>query len=467
MLESQPITLIVSNDPQPAPKKTVQKSGDTFLRLKCDKSHAFVGEKIHGTLTFYTADSGVTLQSLIEPDQMSALGLTIKQKAGPITGNEVINSIEYRYAMWEWDFYPSKAGTLILPAYGADYIKAQAQGMFSFFFNQGQQKRVYSNACTLMVESLPQGNSADNFIGIIKEFLLAITPMSAPIGDGMALTITITGQGDFDKIGFLELQNIPESLKWYQSKQSDHASKNSKELETHIIEYVLQGLKPGTWQIPAQELTYFDTLQKKYKTITTIPVSVSIIGNIPIASTSKTTKPSINATTTSLDEILPLHPEGPWIAQPAVYLPWHLFWIITALLTLIWILAVLFLYKSRWPLIFTRSSSGKKIYQQARTAVAHAKKTDDYARIYHAFIAIFASQTGKDPAQICPTQIEQILLEKGLSLQAVQDWHEFFSTLSQAVYYQKPADAYHFDTIRNQAVYWIDILEKLSRRNPQ
>ena len=49
--------------------------------------------------------------------------------------------------------------------------------------------------------------------------------------------------------------------------------------------YVIQGLEEGTFTIPAQELTFFDTLSKSYKTLTSQPLSVTITPGTPSIST--------------------------------------------------------------------------------------------------------------------------------------------------------------------------------------
>ena len=41
-------------------------------------------------------------------------------------------------------------------------------------------------------------------------------------------------------------------------------------------EYVVQGLKPGTFTIPAQSIRFFDTNSRQYKTLKTEPLTITV-----------------------------------------------------------------------------------------------------------------------------------------------------------------------------------------------
>ena len=42
----------------------------------------------------------------------------------------MINGTEHRYAQWEWDICPKKAGVQVIPAYALDYTTQTTRPLF-------------------------------------------------------------------------------------------------------------------------------------------------------------------------------------------------------------------------------------------------------------------------------------------------------------------------------------------------
>ena len=62
------------------------------------------------------------------------------------------------------------------------------------------------------------------------------------------------------------LTKVPDSFKWYDSKNYMTDATQSG-FSAKVFEYILQGLKPGEYEIPPQEFAYFDVNSKTYKKI--------------------------------------------------------------------------------------------------------------------------------------------------------------------------------------------------------
>lgn len=467
VVESKPITVTVAQEQKTTEvkKQTSNKPLPSFLRLTCDKDKVVVGEKINCMLTFYTADQAVSMQGLNEPEQNDPQLFTIKAKQGPITGNQMINGVEHRFAQWQWQLYPNKAGSFTIPAYAADYITQTSNNMFSIFFGRNETKRVYSNTLRITVDPLPSHKEPISYIGVINDFSAKINPTTAKIGEGIVLTLTLTGTGDPEKIAFVSLQNIPEGLKWYESKQVNENSNSDQNITNHNMEYIIQALQAGDFQIPSQTIHYFDTTDRTFKTRKTIPLSL----RIHVANNSDTNQTKINEITTNnapldIDDIRPLHQEGPWHAQMPRIIPWHWYWILIGLLTLTSLLITLITIKPNiYATIIKQFKRNSSSYALARTKIRLADQIKQYASFYNIFTNLLACHMGIEPAAVTPENIHNMLLQSGLSRDALNDWQQFFSQIAELSFYHPTYDQIYYNQLTQNALYWIDVLEKLPR----
>ena len=473
IVESEPISVTVANEQKSIETKrnADSKSKASYLRLTGNKEKVTVSERVHCTLTFYTADPLVSLQSLIEPDQSSFTGFTIKNKIGPITGNQTVNGTEHRYAQWNWDIYPSKSGTLVIPAYAADYNTQSNNNMFAFLFSHNDIKRIYSNTITVTVDPLPHSTIKPVLIGSVTQFSARIEPAHAHVAEGMVLTLSITGDGDLENVHMLPLVGLPEHLKWYESKQHDEPSKIDPTLTTHSMEYIVQALQPGDYQIPAQEINYYDTQARSHKSRKTNAIHIHITGTAAPQSSKNISEQDSTEIETSLalennDEIRPLALEGAWSARPIRMIPWPFFWLLISIITIGWLLFTLLTTNQSWLYNqIARWNANISIYSKARKQISYAHSTGNYAAFYTIFMNLLAKHFNKDAAQLSPELVEELLHASGLSVQAIQDWKLFFTRIAESGFYKHSKDPYFYSNLYEQALYWLDIIEKLPRRN--
>ncbi len=473
IIESEPLQITVAQEQKTveAKRNSDSKSKSSFLRLTCNKNIVTVGERAQCTLTFYTADQLVSLQTLIEPDQSSINGFIIKNKTGPITGNQTINGTQHRYAQWSWDIIPTKPGTIVIPAYAADYNTQTNNNMFALFFKNNDLKRTYSNTISLTANPLPSNTSKPMLIGSVTQFSAKIEPGRARVGEGMVLTLSLTSDGDLDAMQMIPLVGMPEQLKWYESKAYDEPSKADPTFTSHSMEYIVQALQPGDYQIPAQEITYFDTRDRAYKTCKTNQLSVTITGTAP--NSKKTGENQNMKIETALaiettDEIKPIAQYGPWTAQPLRLVPWQLYWLLTAIMTIAWLLFILITTNQSWLYKrVARWNSNISLYSRARKQIKDAHTAGNYSAFYTIFINLLAAHYGLETAQVSPEIIEEKLRASGLSAQALQDWKLFYTRIAESGFYKQSSDPYWHSHLYEQALYWIDIIEKLPRRNLQ
>ncbi|GMU19743.1 MAG: hypothetical protein AMXMBFR12_09350 [Candidatus Babeliales bacterium] len=460
-LESNSISVTVSDQQKSTGSRTQKAAAQApTLKLICDKTNVYVGQKINCELSFYTSDPTTVLQSIIEPEQTAASGLVFKNKQNqPTTGTQKINGVEYRFARWNFQIVPTKAGTLVLPAYAAQYTSNAHQPMLSFFFHH-DAKKVYSNTVPLEVQSLPPCVRAPSFIGTINQFYAQINPNHARVGEGMVLAIHITGQGDFESVGMLPIA-LPEQLKWYESKH--YYTPASAEFGTYTMEYIVQALQPGTITIPTQDFFYFDTDTKRYKTISTAPIIITITGT-PISEPASTSFQSSIDTSATIDPLAPLNLNDPIQAKQSHIVPWPVFWALIALSSIIWLLCVAFsIKKDLFARTFNLFRKKTSPYIRARARIKAAYTQKQYSAYYAVINQVFSERLGIPSAQLNQQIIENSLAQDGLSAQAIADWRLFYTEISEFSFYKANLDAQYYQQLTQKILYWVDILEKLPR----
>ncbi len=452
-IESVPISVTVGDQQKSSGAHSGNRSNQApFMKLTCDKTSAYVGEKINAQLMFYTADATTVLQSVVEPDNLANAPFTIKNKQGqPVTGTQTINGIEYRFARWEFQIYPKQAGALLIPAYSALYHSPSHQPMLSFFFHN-DTKRANSNTLTINVQPLPHSYRTPAFIGTVYEYSARINPTQGRVGEGIVLTLAINGDSDFEQMGMVPL-NLSEQWKWYESKKY-YASDGA-----YTMEYIIQAGQPGNLAIPAQELFYFDTHEKKYKKISTQPLAVSITGTAaaPAALTiPEDLQPVSNPAALAPNEI------SPTLGRSFPALAWPLFWACMLILFALWAIIVLITLKKDLVItLFKKIIPQKSPCAIARMQIASAYARKEYGSWYATMNTLLAQRLNQ--AQVAPDIIENSLLQDGLSASAIADWRLFYAELAESSFYSPKLDTKYYKELAQKIGYWIDVLEKLPR----
>ena len=341
--------------------------------------------------------------------------------------------------------------------------------MFSFLFTHNDLKRTYSNTAAITVNPLPIYGTKPALIGSITQFTAKIEPAHAHVGEGIVLTLSVTSDGDFDAMQMFPLIGVPEQLKWYESKQHDEPTKFDPLFSTHTMEYIVQALEPGDYQIPAQEIMYFDTRDRAYKTKKTNELSISITGS-PSTQSKKNAlgQPAIEIATAvavDIDDIKPIAHDGPWSAQPIRMIPWQFFWLLISMMTIAWLLFILLATNRAWLSKLFGRNRRASIYSKARKQIKQAHSSANYAALYTIFMNLLAEHYGIEKAAISPETIEENLRNSGLSEHALHEWKLFYARIAESGYYKQSSDPYWYSNLYEQALYWLDVIEKLPRRN--
>lgn len=444
---------------QSAQQKKNQKEVKAFVRLTVDSDRVVVGQKIHATLRFYYQDAGLTLTNIGQPDLTH---FDIQEMGKPIGGTAEVNGGQYRYAEWHWDMYPKQAGELVIPAYSADYefpVHDNNRFFGSFFMMMGtrsERKRVYSNAVKVAVDPLPYSPNTVHAIGSFESITASISPAIAKEGEGMVMALEICGEGNMHTLQMPRLI-MPAELKYYDSHSCVIEPRNEDELPRKKSEFIVQGMKIGDWEIPAQEFTYFDVKKHAYVTLRTSPLAVTIQA---LSHKHNEQMNMISATPPIVpvngEHILPLHSSKVWYpVSERDPLPWSLFYLFMFAPLIFYGFSHVRHYVPR--LYYPLTSLRRRAYRTARKKIIRCAQQADAHSLYTIFVELFALLMHKQTSEISTELISQYVKICGLSQQECADWNLFFERVLRATYAQHDNREYELCRMATQ---WIDRLEK-------
>lgn len=274
-----------------------------FVRLLVPKRDIFVGQMLPIQIkAYFRSDVGVTLDRL---PTLSNDAFTISNPTNkPTQSKESIHGITYTVVSWYSAVVPIESGNytlgLELPAtLQIQQSTAAAQmpdlealldkGAFgdSPFDDSALQsllgrvieKPVLLKAAAPAIDVLPlptAGRPAD-FSGAVGSFEIqsAATPDKVAVGDPLTLTLSIHGEGNFDRVNST---GLPTDSDWktYRprasfSPEDSVGLKGSKKFEQSVVP-----LTAGTERLPAVEFSYFDPQLRQYVVRRTTPIVVSV-----------------------------------------------------------------------------------------------------------------------------------------------------------------------------------------------
>jgi hypothetical protein len=152
----------------------------------------------------------------------------------------------------------------------------------SFFdndpFGRGRERReipVATPARRIRVNGLPEAGRPADFSGGIGSFRMAAkaAPTEVAVGDPLTLEVTVTGEGNFDRLALPPLESgtewktYPQTAKGKSRDQVGHAG--SKTFEQVIIPE-----RVDAQAVPARELAYFDPDRGRYERAHTEPIAL-------------------------------------------------------------------------------------------------------------------------------------------------------------------------------------------------
>jgi hypothetical protein len=274
-----------------------------FVRLLVPKQQIYVGQRVPVEIkAYFRSDLGVNLDGppTLRNDAFTTSNLSDK----PAQSEESIHGVPYTVVSWFSSIVPIKSGDyslgLELPVTLQIHQDRSAAGFpdLEALLNKGAfgaslfddsdlqsllgrviEKPLLLKATPPAIDVLPlptAGRPAD-FSGAVGSFEVkgAATPTHVAVGDPLTVTLSVLGEGNFDRVSS---SGVPTDNEWktYRpqasfSPQDSVGLKGSKQFEQAVVP-----LQAGSVRLPAEEFSYFDPQLRQYISRRTQPIVLSV-----------------------------------------------------------------------------------------------------------------------------------------------------------------------------------------------
>jgi len=255
------------------------------------KETIFVGEVVPARLKVYLrGDKRINPTSL---PQLQGEGLLLDELSNkPVVREERVDDIIYTVLVWDTFVTGIKEGlhesTFALDA--TVLVKTRQSrrpGLGSGFFNDNlfdemfssyvsKPVQIASEPITMEVRSLPETAKPDNFTGAVGRFTLQLDAQPTEIdpGEPVTLTMTVSGSGNFNQVTAPAISREA-GIKAYTPTQTFSADtspyRGVKQFQQAVI-----FTDPAVTALPPVTFSYFDPEEKRYRTLFSDPVPVTI-----------------------------------------------------------------------------------------------------------------------------------------------------------------------------------------------
>ena len=270
-----------------------------FLRVMPAREKSYSGEVVPVQIKVYFRDGlKANLNSL---PLLIGEGFVLQQlEREPVQSRELVGNTQYTVLTWNSSLSGIKEGTheLSVELDATLLLREQRRiprnrnsmfndpffgdSFFDNFFGSYREKevKIASPELNLTVLPLPKEGKPENFGGAIGDFRLQVAadPVELQPGDPITLTMTVSGQGNFDRVQAPKLsreqgwKSYTPSSEFLKDGDPGHGKK--------VFEQALVAKDSTLSEIPAVEFSYFDPETVSYKTLTSNPIPLKIKGMV-------------------------------------------------------------------------------------------------------------------------------------------------------------------------------------------
>jgi hypothetical protein len=262
---------------------------DLFIRMEFNRQTAYKGEPLILTIKLYWHN--VALTSVTPLNMPTLAGFDYQQLqvgAGESSphqqkyNNKVYNTIVLARLVLN----PLRAGEITLTPLETNVSiqlpqrQRSSHDITDLFFGQQHRsivKQIKSRPVTLNIKDFPAG-APSSFNGATGNFTLTTKADKDKITANQAITysVTVSGTGNFKQVTPPSLQ-FPDKFDKYDPKTAE----NVKITETggsgsKKFDYVLIPRSAGEFELPATEVSYFDTRKGEYVTLKSNPIRLEV-----------------------------------------------------------------------------------------------------------------------------------------------------------------------------------------------
>ncbi len=274
---SDPLDNFFSNDPffsrrddsrlqRRQRRREPREPPEIFLRAEVEPARPYAGQQVTYTLYLFTqvdvrsvnpetlpTFEGFWKEDIPQPDQLAP---QMVQRDGKQFG---------RVVLLQRALFPRRAGRHeIEPMVATLAALIPDSGPFGSLVPRAQEIRRSSNRVVIDVQELPP--PPPGFQGAVGRLRLnaSLEPSNLEVGDATTLTLRLDGSGHLQGIPAPVLPEIPGVRMFPPQQQSSESLSGEVVRGERTWSFVLVPEKPGSWQVPAIEIPYFDPRRQRY-----------------------------------------------------------------------------------------------------------------------------------------------------------------------------------------------------------
>jgi len=285
---TEPITItVVSGSTEPAPPVPNQLrnrysqsnnnssadsnnlSDNIFLTAELDKRNVFEGEPITVTFKLYSRYDIYNLDFDKEPNfngfwkedvyTPNRINFSRTTRNGRLFNMMTVRKVA---------LFPTQTGRLVIPAMTMN-VQIRTEPRSFFDFGESRNYKIRSKQKSILVKELPVEGKPKNYSGAVGKFGISssISTNELKAGDSFTYTLKISGNGNLNNFDPPQLPEIS-NLRFIEPEITTNINKD-KVSGNKLIKYLVIAQEKGNYTIPALKFSYFDTSEKKYKTLKT------------------------------------------------------------------------------------------------------------------------------------------------------------------------------------------------------
>ncbi len=263
--------------------REVVQSGDIFLALSLNRREVVVGEPITATLKLYQRVNIAGFESAQFPTFNGFWSQEIEAPSNIEFVRETYDGQIYNSALLRrFILIPQQQGKITIePAELVCLVNVRVSSggasIFDGFFDDYQtvRKKVVSKPVTVDVSALPAGAPA-SFGGGVGEFTISakLSRDSLKTHEAASLIVNVSGRGNVSLLAAPKV-NFPPDMEVYDTKVSNNVDKGGIS-GSKQYEYPFIPRSYGDFVIESIKYSYYDVNLKKYVTLQTPPIPVSV-----------------------------------------------------------------------------------------------------------------------------------------------------------------------------------------------
>lgn len=429
------------------PRSSGADRGSIFLTAGLSSNEVFAEEQTIYTLKLYRR----VRVSDISLDLPEMPNLTLKQLGKPAEYQSVYNGQTYQVLEVNYALIPLKEGVYWISSSKMDMTVFQSgrrspRSMFddSFFsFSSGRPMTLAGDSLQLNVLPLPDEGRPEKFSGLVGSFRInsKLEPRTIKAGESATLTVSLSGRGNINRMPDLNAPEI-DNTKVYADEPVLTVGQDTKGLAgSKTMKWALVPEKEGRYEIPCRSVSFFNTKTRKYRTIKTTPLSLSVLPGkkeqVQVlagpATGQKLEGPAQKAVKELGHDILPVHSsvKDLWAGPNARVGAWVL-WSVFLMPPLIYILMVLGLKAGK-------RSDGSVAASKARKAAKRFSKQCSRPGLGSGDLTLFTrdylnDRFGLSLGSLTPDEAADILKSRGVSPDTSGKLRAMLQKLEDAVY---------------------------------